>query len=103
MLNQAYLVIEKALPRCRHGIGGRVDFLYSEDYFLAESIGLEKDLEGSPRWNDEYYGLAVPQAYVSSDETTNPFRGPHVGHRLANRVNCFRIVLHGSEILATVD
>ena len=36
MLNQAYLVIEKALPKCGHGLGGRVDFLYrvSHEHFL---------------------------------------------------------------------
>lgn len=65
MMNQAYLVAEKGLPRCGRGIGGRVDILYGEDFFLAESIGIEKRTDGSPHWNPEYYGWAVPQAYVS--------------------------------------
>lgn len=65
MLNQIYLVAEKALPTCGHGIGGRVDYLFGEDYYLAESIGIEKDTDGSARWNDEYYGSAFPQAFVS--------------------------------------
>ena len=41
MLNQLYLVAEKDLPSCGHGLGGRVDVLYGEDFFLAESIGME--------------------------------------------------------------
>ena len=51
MLNQIYLVAEKALPTCGHGIGGRIDYLYGEDYLLAESIGMEKRPDGSARWN----------------------------------------------------
>lgn len=65
MLNQIYLVAEKALPNCGHGIGARIDCLYGEDYFLAESIGIEKRPDGSAHWNKEYYGSAFPQAYVS--------------------------------------
>jgi hypothetical protein len=65
MLNQIYLIAEKELPRCGHGIGGRIDYLYGEDYFLAESIGIEKRQDGSARWNNEYYGSAFPQAFVS--------------------------------------
>lgn len=65
MLNQIYLIAEKALPKCGYGIGGRVDVLYGEDFFLAESIGMEKRPDGSSHWNKEYYGLAVPQAYGS--------------------------------------
>ncbi|MDA9856986.1 porin [Rubripirellula sp.] len=65
MMNQLYLVAEKSLPGCGHGIGGRVDYLYGEDFFLAESIGIEKRTDGSPHWNNEYYGSAFPQAFVS--------------------------------------
>jgi hypothetical protein len=65
MLNQMYLVAEKNLFDCGCSLGGRVDLLYGEDYFLAKSIGLEARPDGSPRWNSEYYGLAVPQAYVA--------------------------------------
>ena len=65
MLNQFYMVAEKDLACCGMDIGGRVDLLYGEDYFLAESIGIEKRQDGSAHWNPEYYGLAFPQAYVS--------------------------------------
>ena len=65
MLNQIYLIAEKDLPCCGHGIGGRIDYLYGEDFFLAESIGMEKRQDGSPRWNNQYYGSAFPQAFLS--------------------------------------
>ena len=65
MLNQMYLIAEKELPKCGHGIGGRIDYLYGEDFYLAESIGIEKRTDGSPHWNKEFYGSAFPQAYVS--------------------------------------
>ena len=72
MLNQIYLSGEKVLPLCGMGIGGRVDFLYGEDYFLAESIGLEKRPDGSAHWNPEYYGFALPQAYATlGNQDTN--------------------------------
>jgi len=63
--NQAYLIGEKALPGCGIGIGGRVDVMWGQDFFLAESIGMEKRPDGSPHWNGEYYGLAIPQAYFT--------------------------------------
>jgi hypothetical protein len=65
MLNQLYLVTERSLPRHGYGLGIRFDLLYGEDYFLAESIGLEKRPDGTPHWNSEYYGTSLPQAYVS--------------------------------------
>lgn len=65
MMNQLYFIGEKKLPTGRPGVGGRVDLLYGEDFFLAESIGMEKRPDGSPHWNKEYYGLALPQAFVS--------------------------------------
>jgi hypothetical protein len=42
MLNQLYYVAEKKLP-CDNccGIGGRVDMIYGEDFFLAQSVGFE--------------------------------------------------------------
>ena len=65
MLNQIYFIAEKKLPSdgC-HGIGGRVDVIYGEDFFLAQSVGMENHDDGSPHWNSQYYGLAIPQAYV---------------------------------------
>jgi hypothetical protein len=65
MLNQLYLIGERHLPGDGLGVGGRVDLLYGEDYFLAESIGMEKRQDGSAHWNSQYYGLALPQAYVA--------------------------------------
>ena len=65
MMNQLYLVAERELPNSSHGIGGRIDMLYGEDYFLAESIGIEKRPDGSAHWNKEYYGVAFPQAFVA--------------------------------------
>ncbi|MDF1746575.1 MAG: outer membrane beta-barrel protein [Gimesia sp.] len=65
MLNQFYLIAEKGLSECNTGLGGRIDLLYGEDFFLAESIGIEKHQDGSGHWNKDYYGLAIPQAYLS--------------------------------------
>ncbi len=42
MMNQLYLVTEMGLPASGIGLGGRFDILYGEDFFLAESIGMEK-------------------------------------------------------------
>ncbi|MEZ6073952.1 MAG: outer membrane beta-barrel protein [Pirellulales bacterium] len=65
MFNQGYLIAEAALPQYDRGIGGRLDLLYGEDFYLAQSTGIERRPDGSPHWNPEYYGLAIPQAYVS--------------------------------------
>jgi len=65
MFNQLYIVGEKSLPKCGTGFGARIDYLYGEDYLLAESAGLERDPDGAPRWNPEYYGSAFPQAFAS--------------------------------------
>lgn len=65
MLNQFYLVAQKHLPSSGTGLGGRVDFLFGEDYLLAESIGIEKRPDGNPHWNREFYGVAFPQAYAA--------------------------------------
>lgn len=65
MGNQAYLIAERNLP-CDgfDGWGGRIDVLYGEDYILAQSLGVEARPNGTAHWNPEYYGLAIPQAYV---------------------------------------
>lgn len=67
MFNQAYFILDKALPgECDIGWGARVDLLYGFDYYLAQSTGLENHADGTDRWNSsQYYGLALPQAYVS--------------------------------------
>lgn len=66
MFNQAYLIAERTLPTDgAFGVGGRVDLLYGEDFFLAQSIGWEIQPNGQNRWNSgEYYGLAMPQLYA---------------------------------------
>lgn len=68
MFNQGYLVSEIGLP-CdgSFGLGGRLDLLYGEDYWLAQSTGWERNLDGTPGWSgSEYYGLAMPQAYIEA-------------------------------------
>ena len=65
IMNQLYFVAERGLPQSSWGIGGRVDMLYGEDFFLAESIGIEKRQDGSAHWNREYYGVAFPQAFLT--------------------------------------
>ena len=65
MLNQLYLVAEKELPKCGVGLGGRLDYLYGEDFLLAQSTGIEERQDDAPRWNNQYYGSAIPQAFVS--------------------------------------
>jgi hypothetical protein len=65
MLNQLYIVAEQKLPSCGcSGIGGRVDVIYGEDFWLAQAVGLENHDDGSSHWNSQYYGLAIPQAYA---------------------------------------
>ena len=64
MFNQGYLIAERLIPTDGSwGTGGRVDLLYGEDFFLAQSAGLELRPNGAPHWNPQYYGLAIPQAY----------------------------------------
>lgn len=68
MFNQGYLVSEFGLP-CdgSFGYGGRMDLLYGEDFLLAQSLGWELNDNGTNAWNGhEYYGLAMPQAYVQA-------------------------------------
>lgn len=78
MFNQAYLIIERTLPCAgEFGVGGRIDLLYGEDFILGESNGLEKGPGGNPRWNPQYYGVAIPQAY---GEFGNERISAKVGH-----------------------
>ena len=83
MLNQMYFIAEKGLP-CDGccGIGGRVDVIYGEDYFLAQSVGLENHDDGSPHWNSRILRLGhsrrptsrwdAPTCRSSSDTSTPP-------------------------------
>ena len=64
-LNQLYFIAERKL-RDTDGInlGGRVDALFGNDFFLAQSNGLERTQAGRPKWNDQLHGLALPQMYA---------------------------------------
>ncbi len=70
MLNQFYFVGEKKLSSDgSFGFGGRIDTMYGEDFWLAQSVGLENHDDGSSHWNPEYYGIAIPQAYLEVGRT----------------------------------
>jgi Putative beta-barrel porin-2, OmpL-like. bbp2 len=64
--NQAYIILERDLAQDGSlSVGGRWDLLYGSDYFVAQSNGIERNQNGTPRWNSsQYYGLAMPQAYL---------------------------------------
>jgi hypothetical protein len=64
MFNQLYAIVERPLPTDGSlGAGFRADLLYGYDHFLGQSRGFEVDRDFGPRWNGQYYGLAIPQAY----------------------------------------
>lgn len=69
MLNQAYLSAERRLPTEGLGYGWRADAVFGTDHFRAQSRGFETDRDFGPRWNGQFYGLALPQLYgaVGSD------------------------------------
>ena len=64
--NQAYLVMEMKRPDYSDfSVGGRVDVLYGNDFFLAQSAGFELKQDGSKIWNTSSdMGVAIPQAYL---------------------------------------
>lgn len=76
-LNQLYIIAEKRLPQSGAGVGARLDVLYGTDFLLAQSTGIERHPDGSPHWNGEYYGLAIPQAFLSAG---NEDLSINVGH-----------------------
>jgi hypothetical protein len=76
--NQFYLIMDRALRDDGFSVGGRFDMLYGSDYVVAQSTGLEVTRTGSPRWNSsQYYGLALPQAYLEVGRTDASIK---VGH-----------------------
>lgn len=77
MFNQGYLVTELERDGDEFGIGARADLLYGNDFLLAQSVGLEVSQDGSSGWNGQYYGLAIPQAYV---DLGNDTLSVQVGH-----------------------
>lgn len=77
-LNQLYLVVEKAL-KATSGIdaGFRVDAMYGHDYFLAQSNGIERNQSGTPKWNREEHGIALPQMYAEVGNQTFSVKAGH--------------------------
>lgn len=66
-VNQLYVIAERKLKSQECGgfdIGGRIDLMYGQDFFLAQSFGFERRGSGSPGWNGRLYGLALPQLYA---------------------------------------
>jgi hypothetical protein len=65
-MNQVYLALKKDVDACGSGwdVGGRVDFLYGTDSVYTESRGLETHDDFTGKWNDQRYGLALPQCYM---------------------------------------
>jgi hypothetical protein len=78
MFNQAYGIIDRPLPTDgSFGMGFRTDVLFGYDHFLGQSRGFEVDRDFNQRWNGQYYGLAIPQAYA---EAGNDVVSAKVGH-----------------------
>ena len=80
-LNQVYAYLENPAETggCGCDVGFRADFLYGEDYYFVEALGLERHQDGSEKWNGDrngnglrnltntgnttQTGTALPQAY----------------------------------------
>jgi hypothetical protein len=63
-LNQAYLVLGRGVQDSTDlAVGGRLDAMFGTDFFLPQSKGFETNEDGTLHWNNQYYGLALPQAY----------------------------------------
>ena len=54
VLNQLYFIAEKKLGD-KEGInlGGRFDVMFGNDFFLAQSNGLERHQDATPKWNQQ--------------------------------------------------
>ena len=94
MFNQGYAAIESRLPTDGSwGVGGRIDLLFGYDHFRAQSRGLEIDRDGGERWNGQYYGLAIPQAYLETGDDATNFKLGHfystVGYETLPAANNF--------------
>jgi hypothetical protein len=78
MFNQLYAILDRPLPAGgAWGAGFRADVLYGYDYWLGQSRGFEADRDFNPRWNGQYYGLALPQLY---GEVGNDILSLKLGH-----------------------
>jgi hypothetical protein len=73
LMNQLYLYFER--PVDTEGqtwdLGGRVDVLYGTDYRFIAQRGLEREQDGTHKWNSDdgpggaaMYGITLPQFYV---------------------------------------
>ena len=73
-MNQAWFYLEKALDtnKC-YDIGGRVDLLYGSNFRFTTSTGLEDNINGS----HAFYGLAIPQFFVTAKWNNVTFKSGH--------------------------
>lgn len=77
-LNQLYFIAEKKLRDTDSiNLGGRVDTLFGNDFFLAQSNGLERTQAGRPKWNDQLHGVALPQMYAEIGNKTYSIKAGH--------------------------
>lgn len=79
-LNQLYLIAERAVRNDAWSVGGRVDLLYGTDHRYTMARGLEVHGDGSPKWNSEDYGVAMPQLYMEAFAPIGPGVNFKMGH-----------------------
>ena len=74
-LNQLYLSVGKVADTSQSpfAVGGGIDVLYGTDYTFLESLGLEKERDGTSKWNGDsgssfsggaLHGVVMPQLYA---------------------------------------
>jgi len=90
-LNQAYVTVQKALKDndCCWDWGYTVDLLLGTDYRYPLAKGLDANDAGIPRWNFDnrnFYGLAMPQAYVEFGTSCLSYKVGHFYTLLCNEV-----------------
>ena len=77
-INQVYFIAEKALTATKGiDLGGRFDVLYGNDFFLAQSNGLERNQAAFPKWNHQIQGVALPQMYAEIGNKTFSVKAGH--------------------------
>ncbi len=75
LLNQVYLSVGNAVDTTKRALdfGYQMDLLYGTDYVFLQSLGLERERDGTNRWNGDTgsgfggvqrYGLAMPQLFA---------------------------------------
>ena len=90
-LNQVYTTIQKALKDndCCWDWGFTIDTLVGTDYRYPLSKGLDANDAGSPKWNFDsrnFYGLALPQAYLEFGTSSLSYKVGHFYTLLGNEV-----------------